>query len=151
MLKLKLQYFGHVMWRTDSLEKTLMLGNIEGRRRGDDRGWEGWMASLTWWTCVWPSPSVGDGQGSLACCSPWSHKDLDMPEHLSWTKLNWYGALFFSKKIWLRLFLLWDICGGVGNCNTLCAYFHLFPICNSLFKNNSLYYQYVVKDINSPI
>ena len=50
MLKLKLQYFGHLMRRTDSLEKTLMLGKIEGRRR---RGWNGRMASLTWWTWVW--------------------------------------------------------------------------------------------------
>ena len=47
MPKLKLQYFGHLIWRTDSWEKTLMLGKIEGRRRGDDRGWDGWMASLT--------------------------------------------------------------------------------------------------------
>ena len=53
MLKLKLQYFGHLMWRADSFEKTLMLGKIEGRRRGDDRGWDGWMASPTWWTWVW--------------------------------------------------------------------------------------------------
>ena len=53
MLKLKLQYFGHLMRRTDSLEKTLMLGRIEGRRRRVDRGWDGWMASPTQWTWVW--------------------------------------------------------------------------------------------------
>ena len=47
MLKLKLQYFGYLMWKTDSLEKTLMLGKIEGGRRKDDRGWDGWMASPT--------------------------------------------------------------------------------------------------------
>ena len=47
MLKLKLQYFGHLMGRTDSLEKSLMLGKIEGRSRGDDRGSDGWMASPT--------------------------------------------------------------------------------------------------------
>ena len=47
MLKLKLQYFGHLMWRPDSLEKSLMLGKIEGRRRGDDRGQDCWMASPT--------------------------------------------------------------------------------------------------------
>ena len=52
MLKLKLQYFGHLMRRVDSLEKTLMLGRIGGRRRGDDRGWDGWMALLTRWTWV---------------------------------------------------------------------------------------------------
>ena len=53
MLKLKLQYFGHLMQRTDSSEKTLMLGKIEGRRKGDNRGWDGWMASPTRWTWVW--------------------------------------------------------------------------------------------------
>ena len=53
MLKLKLQYFGHLMRRVDSLEKTLMLGGIGGGREGDDRGWDGWMASLTQWTWVW--------------------------------------------------------------------------------------------------
>ena len=46
-LKLKLQYFGHLMQRTDSLEKTLMLGKIEGKREGDSRGCDGWMASPT--------------------------------------------------------------------------------------------------------
>ena len=53
MLKLKLQYFGHLMRRVDSLEKTLMLGGIWGRRRMGPQRWDGWMASLTWWTRVW--------------------------------------------------------------------------------------------------
>ena len=56
ILKKKLLFFDHLMRRTDSFEKTLMLGKIEGRRRkggGDDRGWDGWMASLTQWTWVW--------------------------------------------------------------------------------------------------
>ena len=55
MLKLKLQYLGHLMQRANSLEKTLMLGKIEGRRRGHDRGWGGWMALPTPWTWVWAS------------------------------------------------------------------------------------------------
>ena len=54
-LKLKLQYFGHLMRRTDSLEKTLMLGKMKAGGEGDDRGWGGWMASLTQWTWVWAS------------------------------------------------------------------------------------------------
>ena len=54
MLKLKLQYFGHPMWRDGLLEKTLMLGKIEGKR-GRSRGWDGWMASPTQWTWVWAS------------------------------------------------------------------------------------------------
>ena len=53
MLKLKLQYFGHLMWRVDSLEKTLMLGGIGAEGEGGDRGWDGWMASLTRWAWVW--------------------------------------------------------------------------------------------------
>ena len=61
VLKLKLQYFGHLMWRADSFEKTMMLGNIKDRRRRgwqrvkwwDDRGWSGWMTSPTQWTWVW--------------------------------------------------------------------------------------------------
>ena len=53
MLKLKLQYSGHLMQRVNSLEETLMLGKIEGRRRRGDRGGNGWMALLTQWTWVW--------------------------------------------------------------------------------------------------
>ena len=52
MLKLKFQYFGQLMQRTNSLEKTLILGKIEGGRIGEDREWDGWMASLTQWTWV---------------------------------------------------------------------------------------------------
>ena len=161
MLKLKLQYFSHLIWRADSFEKTLMLGKIEGRRRrgqqrmrwldgiidsmdmglgdygnwwwtgrpsvlqsvgsqtvrhdgatelnwtelknwlivkdwcwerlmageeGNDRGWDGWMASLTRWTCFEQGLGVGDRQGSLVCCSPWGHKESDMTEGLNWTE-----------------------------------------------------------------
>ena len=53
MLKLKLQYFGHLMWRTDSFEKILTLGKIEGRGEGDGKGWDGWMASPTQWGWIW--------------------------------------------------------------------------------------------------
>ena len=54
MLKLKLQYFGHLMWRVDSLEKTLMLGGTGGAGgEGYDRGWDGWMVSPTRWAWVW--------------------------------------------------------------------------------------------------
>ena len=73
MLKLKLQYFGHLMQRADSLEKTLMLGKIEGRRR---RGWQRmrWLDSITNLIDMNLS-KLGDGGGqwSLACYSPWGH------------------------------------------------------------------------------
>ena len=55
MLKLRLQYFGHLMWRTDSLEKTLMLGNLKVGGKGNNRGWDGWMALPTQWSWVWVS------------------------------------------------------------------------------------------------
>ena len=55
MLKLKLQYFGHLMWKADSFEKTLMLGKIDGGEGNDDRGWDGWMATPTLCTWVWAS------------------------------------------------------------------------------------------------
>ena len=71
-LMLKLQYFGQLMGRTDSLEKTLMLGKIEGGRR---RGWDGWMASPTQWTSTW---AISRRQRSLACYSPWDCKELDI-------------------------------------------------------------------------
>ena len=61
MLKLKLQDFGHLMWRVNSLEKALMLGKMEGTGEMGDRGWDGWMASPTQWTWVWVNS--GDGEG----------------------------------------------------------------------------------------
>jgi len=55
MLKLKLHYFGHLMWRTDSMEMTLMLGDWRQEEKEDDRGWDRWMASPSRWTWVWES------------------------------------------------------------------------------------------------
>jgi len=84
--------FGHLMWRTDSLEKTLMLGKIEGRRRsGWQRGWDGWRASPPWWTWVCKAPGVGDGHGNLACCSPWGCKNSDRLSYWTGTRgqLTW--------------------------------------------------------------
>ena len=83
MLKLNLQYFGHLIQRTDSLEKTLMLGKLEdGRRRRQQR--MRWLDGIT--NAIDMSLNklrVGDGQGGLACCSPWGHKESDMTERLN--------------------------------------------------------------------
>ena len=83
MLKLKLQHFGHLMQRTDSLEKTLMLGKIEGRRRrGQQDEMVEWHHQLDGHEFE-QAPGVGDGQGSLACCSPWGHKESDTTAQLN--------------------------------------------------------------------
>ena len=89
MLKLKLQYFGHLLRRVDSLEKTLMLGGIGGRRRRGRQRMR-WLDGITdsmdvefEWT-----PGVGDGQDGLVCCNSWGHKESDTTEWLNWTELN---------------------------------------------------------------
>ena len=102
----KLQYFDHLMRRTDSLEKTLMLGKIEGRRRrGRERmdetvGWHHWLNGHEFEQ----APGVDDGQGSLVCCSPWDCKELDTTEQQS---VVLHGAALsyvpLGEKIWVQV------------------------------------------------
>ena len=84
MLKLKLQYSGHLMQRDDSLEKILMLGKIEGRRRRGHKRIEmaGWCYRLNGHEF---EQALGNskGQGCLACCSPQGRKELDTTEKLN--------------------------------------------------------------------
>ena len=84
--KLKLQFFDHLMRRADSSGKTLMLGRIRGKRRRRNRGWDGWIASLTQWTWVWANsrswwwtgkPDVLQSMGSQKVGHDWA------------TELNW--------------------------------------------------------------
>ena len=85
ILKLKLQYFGHLMQRTDSLEKTLMLGKIGGRRRSR---WQ----RMKWLDGIIDSMDMNLSKlreivkDSLSCCSPWGHKESDMTERLNNTR-----------------------------------------------------------------
>ena len=88
MLKLKLQYFGHLIWRVDSLEKTDAgrdWGQEEkGMTEDEMAGWHHWLDGCKFeWT-----PGVGDGQGGLACCDSWGRKESDMTEQLNWTEGN---------------------------------------------------------------
>ena len=79
-LMLMLQYFGHLMQRGDSLEKTLRLGKIEGRRRrGRQVEWHHWLNRYEFEQTL----VDGEGQGSLVCCSPWGPKESDATEQLN--------------------------------------------------------------------
>ena len=84
MLKLKLQYFGHLMRRVDTLEKTLMLGGIGGQEEKGTTEDEmvGWHHRLNGHEFE-QAVGDGEGQGSLACCSPWGRKESDMTEGLN--------------------------------------------------------------------
>ena len=88
-LRLKLQYFGHLMQRAHSLGKTLMLGKVEGRRRRGQQRIR-WLDGITN-----QAPGDGDGQGSLECCSPWGCKESDMAE---WLNNNKIGTFVLKGK-----------------------------------------------------
>ena len=108
MLKLKLQYFGHLMWRTNSFEKTLVLGKIEGRRR---RVWlrTRWLDGITDSMDSMEfeqTPGDSNGQGSLPCCCLWGHKESDTTYKLNNNK-DGRGTNFCSVKL-LRFQCLFD-------------------------------------------
>ena len=99
MLNLKLQYFGYLMWRVDSLEKDPDAGKDWGQEKGTTEdemaGWHHWLNGHGFgWT-----PGIGDGQGGLACCGSWGRKESDTTERLNWTdsmgEMTW---LVLSRK-----------------------------------------------------
>ena len=84
MLKLKLRYFGHLMWRTDSLEKTQMLGKMKAGGEGDNRGWDGWMASPMRWAWVWVGSRSWWWTGK-----PGVLQSMGSQSQSKWTELNY--------------------------------------------------------------
>ena len=109
MLKLKLRYFGHLMWRVYSLENSLMLGRAGAGEKGttEDK-MIGWHHRLDGLESEW-TPGVGDGQGGLACCDSWGLKESDMSEWLNWTELNSFSLLttYYQEYVqWIKKFVL---------------------------------------------
>ena len=111
MLKLKLPYFGHLMQRTDSFEKTLMLGKLKMGGEGYDRGWDDWTKSLTRWTWLWASsrtwwwtgrPGVLQSMGSQRVGHDWV------------TEMNWLIAFRVCARNMLinSFFFFFFDCGG---------------------------------------
>jgi len=112
MLKLKLQYFGHLMRKVDSLEKIWCWEGLGAEGEGDDRGWDGWMASLTWWTWVWVNsrswwwtgrPGVLGYMGSQSVGHDWVTE-------LNWIcyycpMILWFSVVCFLGFLFLFLFL----------------------------------------------
>ena len=107
MLKLKLQYFGHLMWRADSFEKTLMLGKMEGKEEKGTTEDEmvGWHHRFSGHGFGW-TLAVCDGQAGQACCGSWGWKESDTTEQLNWTELSSNNCILFytsqKKKMSLK-------------------------------------------------
>ena len=108
MLKLKLQYFGHLIWRTDSLERPWRWERLKAGGEGDGRGWDGWMASLTQWTWVWTSsgswwwtgrPGVLQSMESQRVGHDWA------------TELNFreMSGSFVFKVVFFNYYYYWDV------------------------------------------
>ena len=89
---------GHLMWRVDSLEKTLMLGGIGAGGEGDDRGWDGWMASLSWWMWVWVNSGSWWWTGRPGVVRFMGSQRVDTTEWLNWTE-----CMCGSRRYMVRL------------------------------------------------
>ena len=104
MLKLKLQYFGHLMWRTDSFERPCCWERLKAGGEGDNRGWDGRMASPTQWTWVWVNSRSGwwTGQPGVLHSMGWQRVRHDWVTELNWMETK--NRVFLLSEInWLRI------------------------------------------------
>ena len=94
MVKLKLQYFGHLMRRVDSLERPWCWEGLGAGGEGDDRGWDGWMASLTQWTWVWVNSGSWWWTGRSGMLQSMGSQRVghDWATELNWTDWSWVGS-----------------------------------------------------------
>ena len=113
ILKLQLQYFGPHGAKNWLIGKTLMLGKTDWRqeekRMTEDEvvRWHRWLDGHEFEQ----APGVGDGQGSLAYCSPWGYKESDMTEQLNWTELRWcFGGWVLTGSISIYMKICFDHC-----------------------------------------
>ena len=107
MLKLQLQYFGHLVRRADSLEKTDAGRDWRQEEKGTTEDeMAGWHHQLDGHEFGW-TPGVGDGQGGLACCNSWGHKESDTTEWLNWTESTLVAEAGLKSKLIFILFCLY--------------------------------------------
>ena len=118
MLKLRLQYFGHLMRSVDSLEKTFMLGGIGGRRRRGRQRMR-WLDGITNSMNMTLSElqELVIKQGGLACCDSWGRKESDTTERLNWTddcfKLQWQNWVFEIDTKWPAKPKMYTLCSFI--------------------------------------
>ena len=151
MLKLKLQYFGHLIWRVDSLEKTLMLGGIGVRRRRGRQRVRWLEASPTWWTWVWVN-SEGwwwTGRPGMLQFTGSQRVGHDWATELNWTVYvykitDWYFDGNYTKTIYhwggLTFFLCWIFQSVINICLPVCLFFL------SAFKPCACFVRFTLKD-----
>ena len=150
MLQLKFQYFGHLMQRANSLEKTLMLRKIEDRRRGGGSEWDDWMVSPTQWTWIWASSKRWWRTEKPGCCSPWGREEsvtseqlnnrsisLDLPLFVLTPRTMYRHCLMLSKVIYhdpllFNGLLILNFSNYSSWHRSLCPFFYFTTSCSYL-------------------
>ena len=108
MLKLKLQYFGHLMWK-----RFWCWGRLKAGGEGDAREWDSWMSSPTWWTWVWASSGNWWWSGKPGMLQSWGRKALDVTESLNWTIYHWSPIFLYLGSVSFKIIFPWTSGGGM--------------------------------------